>query len=88
MHAHAQAEAVEERHRRQHTVTGAEHRVRRDDLLAEGVEILVRQHDALCRAGRPSGNSSVPAVNPELPDSSNRKAVRGLHHSNLHSWPI
>ena len=55
VHTHAEAEAVEERHRRQHTVTGAEHRVRRDDLLAEGIEILVRQHDALCCAGRTAG---------------------------------
>ena len=55
VHAHAEAEAVEQRHRREHAVAGAEHRVRRDDLLAEGVEILVRQHDALCCAGRTAG---------------------------------
>ena len=46
---------MEERHRRKHPVAGAEHRVRRDDLLAEGVEILVRQHNALRRAGRAAG---------------------------------
>ena len=55
VHAHAEAEAVEQRHRRQHAVAGTEHRVRRDDLLAEGVEILVRQHNALRRAGRAAG---------------------------------
>lgn len=53
--AHAEAEAVEERHGGEHLVAGVEHRIRRDDLLAECIEVLVRQHDALGRAGRTAG---------------------------------
>ena len=53
--AHAEAEAVEERHGGEHLVAGVEHWVRRDDLLAECIEVPVRQHDALGRAGRAAG---------------------------------
>ena len=46
---------MEERHRGEHLVAGTEHRVRRDDLLGEGVEVAVREDDALRRAGRAAG---------------------------------
>ena len=39
--AHAKAEAVEQRHCREHLIADAEHGVCRDDLLAEGVEVAV-----------------------------------------------
>ena len=55
MDAHAKAEAVEHRHGREHLVSGTVHRVRRDDLRAERVEVHVRQHDALGLAGRAAG---------------------------------
>ena len=45
--AYAETEAVEHRHGRQHLVAGAIHRVGGHDLLAEGGEVAVRQHDAL-----------------------------------------
>ena len=53
--AHAQAEAVEQRHGGEHLVAGAEHRVGGDDLLAQGVEVPVGQHDALGGAGGAAG---------------------------------
>ena len=55
MHAHAQTEAVEQGHGRQHPVAGPEHGVGGDDLLAQCVEVAVGQHDALCGAGGAAG---------------------------------
>ena len=55
MYAYAEAEAVEQRHRGEHPVAGAEHGVGRNDLLAEGVEVLVREDDALGGAGGAAG---------------------------------
>ena len=55
MDAHAETEAVEERHGREHLVPDAEHRVGSLDLLAEGVEVQVRQQDALGGAGGAAG---------------------------------
>ena len=66
--AHAEAEAVEERHGGEHLVAGVEHRVRRDDLLAERIEVLVRQHDALGRAGRAAGVEDDGGVVAGAPD--------------------
>ena len=53
--AHAQAEAVEERHGGEHLVAGAEHGVGGDDLLAQGVEVAVGEDDALGGAGGAAG---------------------------------
>ena len=53
--AHAQSEAVEQGHGGQHPVAGPEHGVGGDDLLAEGVEVAVGQHDALGGAGGAAG---------------------------------
>ena len=39
--AYAQSEAMEDRHDSQHLVPRLEHRVRRDDLLSERVEIQI-----------------------------------------------
>lgn len=50
VNAHAETEAVEQRHRGEHLVAGAEHRVRGDYLLAERVEVEVGEQDALCGA--------------------------------------
>jgi len=55
MDAHAQAEAVEQGHGRQHLVAGAEHGVGGDDLLPQRVEVAVGQHDALGGAGGAAG---------------------------------
>ena len=66
--AHAEAEAVEQRHGGEHLVAGVEHRVRRDDLLAECIEVLVRQHDALGRAGRAAGVENDGGVVAGAPD--------------------
>ena len=55
MDADDETEAVEQRHGGEHAVAGAEHRVRRDDLGGEGVEVAVREHDALRGAGRAAG---------------------------------
>ena len=49
--AHAQTKAVEDRHGGQHAVAGTEHGVGGDDLLGQGVEIQIRQHNALGGAG-------------------------------------
>ena len=46
---------MEQRHGGEHLVAGVEHRVRRNDLLTKRVEVPVRQHDALGRAGRAAG---------------------------------
>ena len=53
--AHAQTEAVEQRHGSQHLVAGAEDGVRRHHLLAQSVEVLVGEHDALGGAGGAAG---------------------------------
>ena len=53
--AHAQAEAVEQGHGRQHLVAGPEHGVGGDDLLTQRVEVAVGQHDALGGAGGAAG---------------------------------
>ena len=53
--ADAEAEAVEDRHGGQHLVPGAEHRVGGNDLLGEGVEVTVGEHDALGGAGSAAG---------------------------------
>ena len=55
MYAHAETEAVEQRHCREHLVADAEHRVCGDYLLAEGVEVQVREQNTLGRAGGAAG---------------------------------
>ena len=52
---YAEAEAVEERHGSEHLVAGVEHRIRHDDLLAQRIEVLVRQYDALGSTGGAAG---------------------------------
>ena len=47
MDAHAEPEAVEDRHCRKHLIPRAEHGVRRNYLLAEGIEVFIGQHNAL-----------------------------------------
>ena len=53
--ADAETEAVEDGHGGQHLVPGTEHRVGGDDLLGEGVEVAVGEHDALGGAGGAAG---------------------------------
>ena len=53
--AHAEAEAVEQRHGREHLVARAVHRVGGENLLAQGVEVEVRQQDPLGAAGGAAG---------------------------------
>ena len=55
MDADAQAKPVEQRHGGQHFVAGAEHGIGRHHLLAQGVEILIGQDDALGGAGGAAG---------------------------------
>ena len=55
MDAHAEAEAVKQRHRREHPVPRTEHGIGGDDLLGEGVEVPVGQDDALGGAGGAAG---------------------------------
>ena len=55
VHAHAQAEAVEQGHGRQHPVAGAEHGVGGDDLLGQGVKVAVGEHNALGSSGGAAG---------------------------------
>ncbi len=55
MDADAETETVKERHGGEHFVADVEHGVCGDDLLAEGIEVPVRQDDALRGAGGPAG---------------------------------
>ena len=62
MNAHAETEAVEQRHRGEHLVAGAEHRVSGDYLLAERVEVEVGEQDALGGAGGAAGIKDCAAI--------------------------
>ena len=60
---------MEQRHGREHTVARAEHGVGGNDLLAEGIEVQVREQDALGGAGGAAGiedGSGVIALTADL----------------------
>ena len=55
MDAHAQAEAMEDRHRSQHAAVTDHLMAHRRGLAGQGVEVHVGEHDALGHARRPAG---------------------------------